>query len=241
MSKRHTVEEFEKQRELTIEEAGALAAAKLDDLKKKINAGTWNEHLEELLSSWGEKAAGLSFMHRAASGYWRNHGNTLTMASIVVSTVASGVSLLATGIDNQDAKDAVMIAVGAVGLLSSTIQAFKKFYNSEEKAADHGVSSKQFGAFYRFMTLQLGLPRTDRMPADRLSEYVLKEYERMQQDARPLSGREVSLFKKRFKNKKQSLPDVCEDDFVIHVYGRNEDSVQAENAVGTVGAASSSN
>lgn len=204
---------------LSLEARGAVAAAQLDELKKQINAGTWNDYLERLLSSWGEKAAGLSFMHNTASGYWRSHGNNLTMLSIVVSTVSSGVSLVATSIEDIDAKNAVMFGVGTVGLVASTIQAFKKFYNSEEKAADHGVSAKQFGSFYRFMTLQLGLPRTDRMPADRLSEYVLKEYERMQQDARPLSGREIALFKKKFRNAEQSVPDICEDDFVINVYG----------------------
>lgn len=212
---------------LSLEARGALAAAELDELKKKINAGTWNEYLERLLSSWGEKAAGLSFMHNEASGYWRTHGNNLTMLSIVVSTIASGVSLVATSIKDEDAKNGVMFGVGAVGLISSTIQAFKKFYNSEEKAADHGVSSKQFGGFYRFMTLQLGLPRTDRMPADRLSEFVLKEYERMQQDARPLSNREITIFKSKFKNAEQSVPDICEDDFVINVYGSPSMQVNA--------------
>lgn len=211
--------EHEELKNLSLEARGALAAAELDELKKKINAGTWNDYLERLLSSWGEKAAGLSFMHNEASGYWRKHGNNLTMLSIVVSTIASGVSLVATSIKDEDAKNGVMFGVGAIGLLSSTIQAFKKFYNSEEKAADHGVSSKQFGGFYRFMTLQLGLPRADRMPADRLSEFVLKEYERMQQDARPLSNREITIFKNKFKNAEQSVPDICEDDFVINVYG----------------------
>lgn len=226
-------EEKRKQQILTVEEEGALAAAKLDELKKKINAGTWNEYLEELLSSWGEKAGGLSYMHNAASGYWRNHGNRLTMASIIVSTIASGVSLIATSIDDEDVKTGIMIGVGVIGLCSSTLQAFKKFYNSEEKAADHGVSAKQFASFYRFMTLQLGLPRPDRMPSDRLSEYVLKEYERMQQDARPLGGREIALYKKRFTNKEQSAPDICEDDYVINVYGRHhkQHEVSPENNV----------
>lgn len=213
--------EHEQFTNLSLEARGALASAELDELKKKINAGTWNEYLERLLSSWGEKAAGLSFMHNEASGYWRSHGNNLTMLSIVVSTIASGVSLVAAGVTNENAKNGVMFGVGAVGLISTTIQAFKKFYNSEEKAADHAVSSKQFGGFYRFMTLQLGLPRTDRMPANRLSEFVLKEYERMQQDARPLSNREIKIFKNKFKNAEQSVPDICEDDFVINVYGSN--------------------
>ena len=213
---------------LSIEERGALAAAKLDDLRKQINAGPWTEHIETLLKEWAEKAAGLRFMHNAASSYWTKHGNNLTMMSIIISTLASGTSLIATSIDDNDTKNVVMYAVGAVGLLSSTIQAFKKFYNSEEKAADHAVSAKAFGSFYRYMVLQLGLSPSDRMPSDKLCDYVLKEYERMQQDARPISSREISMFKAKFDSKVQAFPDICETDYAVKVFrARQEEAASA--------------
>ena len=94
----------------------------------------------------------------------------------------------------------------------------KKFYNTEEKAAEHGAISKQFGSFYRFMTLQLGMSRADRMPSEQLSDWALKEYERLQQEAPTLSGKSVALFKKTFKNENQAVPDIAEDEFVIKVY-----------------------
>ena len=216
---------------LSIEEQGALAAAKLEDLRKQINAGTWTEHIESLLKEWAEKAAGLRFMHNAASSYWTKHGNNLTMMSIFISTLASGTSLIATGIEDGDTKNIVMYAVGAVGLLSSTIQAFKKFYNSEEKAADHAVSAKAFGSFYRYMVLQLGLAPSDRLPSDKLCDYVLKEYERMQQDARPLSAREISMFKAKFDSKIQAFPDICETDYAVKVFRAK----QEENLATIVG------
>jgi len=47
----------------------ALAEVKMAGFKKKVNADSWNDDYENLLTSWGEKAAGLRFMHANSSGY----------------------------------------------------------------------------------------------------------------------------------------------------------------------------
>ena len=41
----------------------AIASVKMADLRKQINAASWNENMENLMKKWGEKAAGLRFMH----------------------------------------------------------------------------------------------------------------------------------------------------------------------------------
>ena len=48
------------------------------------------------------------------------------------------------------------------------------------------------------MTLQLTLSPEDRLPSDQLAEYALKEYERLQQEAPPLSGGSVILFNQKY-------------------------------------------
>ena len=203
--------------ELNDEAREALAAAKLGGLKKKLNEESWSNHMEELMKMWGEKAAGLRFMHSNASGYWTGLSNRLTITSIVITTLASTASLISTSIGDEH-KNTVLYIVGIIGVISSLIQSMKKFYNAEEKAAEHGAVAKQFGSFYRFMTLQLGMGRADRMPADQLSDWALKEYERLQQDALPLGGDQIDLYKKKFANSQQSVPDICEDEFIINIY-----------------------
>ena len=199
-------------------EAEALAAARLGDLRKKVNADSWSDNMENLMKQWGEKAAGLRFMHAHSGGQWKAFANKLAITGIVVTGVASTLSLIATSVDDQATKDGILFGVGGIGLVSTLVQSFKKFYNAEEKAADHGSVSKQFGSFYRYMTLQLGMSREDRDPADVLTTWALKEYERLQQEAPNLGGSSISLFKKTFTNENQAIPDVAEDEFVIKVY-----------------------
>lgn len=204
-------------------EQEALAAARAGDLRKKVNAESWSDNMELLMKQWGEKAAGLRFMHAHAGGKWKGFANKLSIAGIVITGVASTLSLVATSVADEEAKNAVLFGVGGVGLISTLIQSFKKFYNAEEKAADHNSVSKQFGSYYRYMTLQLGMSREDRDPSDVLTTWALKEYERLQQEAPPLGGGSVSLFKKTFTNVNQAIPDIAEDEFVIKIYKPIED------------------
>ena len=120
-------------------------------------------------------------------------------------------------------KNGILFGVGGVGLISALLQSFKKFYNAEEKAADHASVAKQFGSFYRYITLQMNMSREDRDPSDVLCAYALKEYERLQQESPPLSGDSIKSFKAKFLNGEQAVPDVAEDKFVIHITRPNEE------------------
>ncbi len=211
-------------------EQEALATARLGDLRKKVNADSWSDNMEVLMKQWGEKAAGLRFMHAHAGGKWKGFANKLAISGIIVTGVASTMSLIATSIQEPEVKNGILFGVGGVGLVSTLIQSFKKFYNAEEKAADHASVSKQFGSFYRYMTLQLGMSRFDRDPADVLTVWALKEYERLQQESPPIGGDSIVLFKKKFNDPNQSIPDVAEDKFVIKVFKEpQEEDDESEN------------
>jgi hypothetical protein len=207
---------------LGAEEKEALASTKLAGLRKKLNAEAWTDNMEDLMKQWGEKSAGLRFMHANAGNSWKKFSNQLSITGIIITSFASTVSLIATSLDDEQAKTNVMYAVGGIGLISTLIQSFKKFYNAEEKAADHSSVAKQFGSFYRYMTLQLGMSREDRDPADVLTTWALKEYERLQQEAPPIGGDSIALFNKKFDKNTQAIPDVAEDKFVIKVFNKDE-------------------
>lgn len=202
------------------EETLALTQVKMAGIKKKVNAESWNNEYEDAITQWGEKASGLRFMHANSSGFWRGVSNNLTLYSIIATTIASAASLVAGSIDDVDSKDAVLFTAGGIGLLTSFVQSLKKFYNADEKAAEHGSIAKQFGSYYRYVSIQMGMSREDRRPSDELFEWALKDYERLQQEALPLRGADVKLYKKTFKNSKQASPDNCKVDYVIPIYNR---------------------
>ena len=198
-------------------EQEALVSARLGDIRKRVNAESWSDNMEKLIADWGEKAAGLRFMHSHSGSGWKKFANDLAITGILVTSVASSISLIATSVENPDVKNGILYGVGGVGLVSALVQSLKKFYNAEEKAADHASVAKQFGSFYRYITMQMTMSREDRDPADVLTAYALKEYERLQQDAPTLSGNSIKEFQKKFLNGEQAIPDVAENKFVINV------------------------
>ena len=209
-------------------EQEALVSARLGDIRKRVNAESWSDNMEKLIADWGEKAAGLRYMHSHSGAAWKKFSNNLALTGIFVTSLASSISLVATSVEDQGVKDGILYGVGAVGLISALIQSIKKFYNAEEKAADHASVAKQFGSFYRYITMQMNMSREDRDPADVLTAYALKEYERLQQEAPQLSGKSIIAFKSKFLNGEQAVPDVAEDKFVITVtkpYVQNDSEI----------------
>lgn len=199
-------------------EAEAIIAARLKRLHRKNNSDSWSENMENLMKQWGEKAAGLRYMHSHSGSVWKLFSTRLSLTSIIVTGIASTLSLIATSQHDEELKNNFLYSVGGIGLISTLIQSFKKFYNAEEKAADHSSVSKQFGTFYRYITLQLGMSREDRESADKLTKWALKEYERLQQEAPPILKQSVELFKITFTNELQAVPDIAEEEYIINIY-----------------------
>lgn len=202
---------------MNTDQKAALAAANMGALQKAQNASSWSDHMEELMKIWGEKAAGLRWLHSKDAGTWKAFADKLSMWGIMLTTVAS-TAAVATA--NMDAP-AVTYTIGGIGMVATLIQSVKKFYSAEEKAADHGAVAKQFGSFYRYMTLQMGMGREDRKPADVLSEWALTEYERLQQEAPNVSGGAVKAFHVKFQHA-ENIPDCAEDEFIIKIQGRSD-------------------
>ena len=207
--------------DMSVEQQHALKNANLAGLQNELNAASWSDHMEELIKAWGEKAAGLRWMHNQSASKWKKQADRLTLSGIFITTLVSTASLATAGIEDSQT---VMYVVGGVGMIGAVIQSLKKFYNSEEKTAEHASIAKQFGSFYRNVTLQMGMSRYDRKPSGELSDWALSEYERMQQDAPPISGDIVAAYKKAFPNT-DNVPDIAEDEFIIDVF---RDEVKSE-------------
>ena len=205
---------------MTTDEQSALAAVHAASLQKKQNEDSWNDRAEDMMKAWGEKAAGLRWMHQKQGGIWKKFADKLTLWGIGITTFVSSASLVTAGIENAEY---IMYGIGGIGMIASLIQALKKFYNAEDKVAEHSAIAKRFGSFYRAMTLELGMSRADRRPSNIVFEWASKEYDQLQNDAPSLGGGVVEEYKTLF-GKQEHLPDIAEDVFIIEVHGRPETS-----------------
>ena len=190
---------------------------KQKDPEININVKDWNDQIEDLLKSWGEKSAGLSILHNNDRRFWREKSNKLSIACIIITTLSSSLSLSST---SSQYYTLIMYLVGAIGMTSSLLQSFKQFYNADEKASEHKMTSKQYSNFYRAIKLQLALKREDRVAIKEFVNWAFKEYEKMQQEAPVINDTTIKEFREKFKEYRCSKPDVCESDIIIEINGR---------------------
>lgn len=178
------------------------------------NTMSWTTHTEELVKSWGEKAAGLKWMHSMSARVWSKLSTRLSLYGIGVSAIGSALSFASA---NSTESVYLMYSAGAVALLSSFIQSVKKMYNADENAAHHTVTAKKMGALYRTIALQLSLDRSTRQPVQEFSSWASNELNQLQVDAPEIPEEVVSDFKKAFTDV-DHVPDIAQDNFVINVH-----------------------
>ena len=193
-----------------------------------INAINWNYNIEILMKKWGEKAAGLKYLHFESSIKWNIFADCMAIFSIIITAFASSLSLVTSSFHNEHTKNILAISVGAIGLLSTSIQSIKKFYNSEQKASQHYAISRQYGSFYRTITLQLSMSRNERQSCPIFTNWALKEYEKIQQDSPIVLKSVIRKFKKKFNSDVQTFPDIVDSKYVIDIY---KNQPQNENNV----------
>ena len=110
------------------EEEEAVAQTKLNDLRKKINAESWSDNMELLMKQWGEKAAGLRFMHAVSGGDWKAFSDKLTIITILITTIASCLNLISNNIKNDYSQSIIIYICSFITILSTFLQSFKRFY-----------------------------------------------------------------------------------------------------------------
>lgn len=192
----------------------ALADAKLTKLKKKINASNWSNELEDLMQTWGEKAAGYRELHDGASGYWRKIGDNLYLPVIILSTLGGVTNF---GAANLDDNVYWMYGIGSINILTAAIAAVAQYYKPDEKSQNHNSVARNFGSFYRNMMLELGMSREDRMNSEDIIRWAKNEYDRISTEAPPIPKSILKKFKEVHGKSKKNLPDVITCNYEIKV------------------------
>ena len=194
----------------------AVKQAKANALEKSLNESAWSEASESLLQKWGEKAAGLKWMHNQDSRKFKAMAMKYSLPLVLMSTLA-GVGGIGSASISSAGQVVALYTVGAINIASAMIVALQRLHNPDEKSANHADVAKQFGSYFREISLELALPRSDRSNPQTLTKWAKREFDRIMDEAPPISGETVSAFNSRFKSQKNK-PDVAETVINIEIH-----------------------
>lgn len=200
----------------------------------------YNKHLEEVIASEAEKALVLRWLHDQSEKRYALLNTYIAIPVIVISTLAGTASigqesLFGTG-------DIAPIVIGLMSLSVSVLNVVSNFFSWAKRSEGHRISSINYGKLHRWISIELSLPRTQRVPAKHFLKEIREQIDRLNETSPPIPQVVIDSFRSRLKGLKDdvSLPEICNEIKAVEVYrGTNieKDDQELGELVGQAAAA----
>jgi len=187
----------------------------------KPKAIHWTEMLEEYFASTGEKAHCLSWCHKRAEAMYSNRKTLIDLPVIVISGVTGFLSAGSTSMFSDPKSSS--IALGVASLFVSILNTAGSYYGWAKRAEGHRISAIHYARLYRFISVELALPREERMQPNDFLKYVKDQYDRLQEISPLLPPEVIAEFQTKFaKETEISKPEEANGLEKITVFRGNE-------------------
>lgn len=160
----------------------------------------WTEMLEEYFASTGEKAHCLSWCHKQAEAMYSSRKTWIDLPVIVISGVTGFLSAGSTTMFSNPATSSV--ALGVASLFVSILNTAGSYYGWAKRTEGHRISAIHYARLYRFISVELALPREERMMPNDFLKYVKDQYDRLQEISPLLPPEVIANFQTKFANEK---------------------------------------
>lgn len=190
----------------------------------------WNVRLEEYFAHTGEKAHCYSWLHKKAEEMYSTRSVWIDLPVIILGTLNGAISVGSDSLFNGSQYSSV--AVGVVALMTAILSTIGSYFAWSRRAEGHRISALNYAKLYRFLSIEMSLPRMERMTPNDLLKYVKTEYDRLSEIS-PLIPQVINeMFRKRFSDTKYddiSKPEDTNGLHPIHIYPL-DDSILASVA-----------
>jgi hypothetical protein len=184
---------------------------------------TWNKRLEEYFAETGEKAHCLSWIHRKAEEMYSARNVWIDLPAIILGTLNGAVSVGSESLFGGSPY--APVGVGVVALLTAILTTIGSYFSWSRRAEGHRISSLNYAKLYRFLTIEMSLPRNERMTPNDLLKYVKTEYDRLSEISPLVPPNIIEDFKLRFSDAKYdaiSRPEDTNGLHPIHIFQRED-------------------
>jgi hypothetical protein len=156
----------------------------------------WNSQLEQYFAQTGEKAHCFSWLHKKSESLYSNKTVFIDLPVIILGVLNGATSIGSKSLfgDSQYAS----VGVGIVALVTSILTTIGTYFSWARRAESHKMSSVQYAKLYRFLSIEMSLPREERMTPSDLLKYVKEQYDRLAEISPLLPASVVKEFKEKF-------------------------------------------
>jgi len=157
---------------------------------------SWTPNLEEFFASSGEKAHCLGILHKQAEALFSHRRTLIELPVIVGSGLIGFLNAGSTSMFEDPRISSIALGVGS--LVVGILQTINTYFNWAKRAEGHRLASIQYEKIYRFLSIEMGLPRNERMPPAELLKQTKDTYDRLQEISPLLPTDIIKEFQKKF-------------------------------------------
>lgn len=183
---------------------------------------SWTTTLEEYFASTGEKASGLAWVHKKAEAMYSNRKTYIDLPVIIGSGVIAFLNAGSQSLFDDPKISSVALGVGSLFL--GVLNSIGTYFGWAKRAEGHRISAIHYAKLYRFITVELSLPRQERMSPHDLLKYVKDQYDRLAEISPLVPEVIIGEFQRKFKNQKDiSKPEEANGLHKIDIYKDMDD------------------
>jgi hypothetical protein len=176
----------------------------------------WNEQLETYFKSTGEKANALAWLHKKAESMYSYRTIFLDLPTIVIGAVNGFLSVGSKQIFPAD--EYASVYIGVVALFVSILNTVNSYFGWSRRAEGHRISSLQYAKLYHFLSIQMSLPRKERMNPTDLLKHTNQSYDRLREISPIVPDPIVKEFNVTFTNTSITMPEDANTLTSISIY-----------------------
>jgi len=177
----------------------------------------WNDRLEDYFASTGEKAHCLSWLHKKSEAMYSYRTIFLDLPTIIIGAINGFISVGAKQIFPGD--EYASVYIGIIALFVSLLNTINSYFGWSRRAEGHRISALQYAKLFHFLSIEMSLPRKERMSPTELLKYTKESYDRLREISPLVPEPIVDEFRKRFHDEKKiSKPEEANGLEHIEVY-----------------------
>ena len=188
----------------------------------------WTRNLEEFLKMLGEHSLCLSVLHKDSERHFSGKAMFIDLPVIVFSTVCGSLTLSAKNIFGESNENDALKFVGTLSLITGILGTIQSYFGYNRSAENHRISYLQYSKLYRFIKIQLGLPREQRILPKDLLKIVIENFERLNEISNLIPDGISQKFRKKYKKETLKRPEIVNGLEEIEIYSLRSETKDSD-------------
>jgi hypothetical protein len=165
----------------------------------------WTDPLELLVKKEAEKALALRWAHDEAQRWCSNWNTRLFFPSVILSVFSGAGSV---GASNLLPFEGAATFIGIVSLLVGMLQTVSNYLAFAKRSESHRIASISYGKIHAHLAFELGKPRSERLGAEDVIDFIKTETDRLSEIAPQLPQKIKDDFHLKFGTTQTAIPTV---------------------------------